>query len=293
MIMGQAKIRFRFAFLLFTLLLISLTFSVSAHSGRTDSSGGHNSDSGYHYHHGHPAHDHYDMDGDGDKDCPYNFVDKTGENSGADKNGTSTISAKQGDEENVPAWVYWVFALQFIVALALFMINRSKKRDIEDMAHRHKIDIDQIKQSCDRQLTEKRATEEELHKLHSRVSDSKKEYEELREKRIHEEIELEKTKKIRSRIKNAPLDITFTQNGMPIYWKPNVEKPYGDYTVYVNKKTHIYHVDRFCAPYFASEVHIFHVIEHNRPCRKCAEGFFDFKTVPEWFFMEDTQQEDI
>lgn len=67
------------------LILCVLPFSVSAHAGRTDGSGGHrDSDTGdYHYHHGYPEHDHYDMDSDGDLDCPYNFDDQTGANSGS------------------------------------------------------------------------------------------------------------------------------------------------------------------------------------------------------------------
>lgn len=70
------------AFVLAFLLLLSPT--VLAHSGRTDANGGHydRSTGEYHYHHGYPAHQHYDMDGDGVVDCPYNFDDQTGRNSG-------------------------------------------------------------------------------------------------------------------------------------------------------------------------------------------------------------------
>ena len=70
------------AFLLAFLLLLSPT--VLAHSGRTDANGGHfdHATGEYHYHHGYPAHQHYDMDGDGVVDCPYNFDNRTGRNSG-------------------------------------------------------------------------------------------------------------------------------------------------------------------------------------------------------------------
>lgn len=73
------------AIFLSILILCVLPFSVSAHAGRTDANGGHrDSATGeYHYHHGYSAHDHYDMDGDGDLDCPYNFDDQTGANSGS------------------------------------------------------------------------------------------------------------------------------------------------------------------------------------------------------------------
>ena len=62
-----------------------------AHPGKTDSNGGHyDHESGeYHYHHGYPAHQHTDLNDDGIRDCPYDFDDKTGENSG-NSNGSST-----------------------------------------------------------------------------------------------------------------------------------------------------------------------------------------------------------
>jgi len=67
------------------LLALFFSISASAHAGDTDANGGHyDSDTGkYHYHHGYPAHMHYDIDGDGLRDCPYDFDDKTGVNSGS------------------------------------------------------------------------------------------------------------------------------------------------------------------------------------------------------------------
>lgn len=66
-------------------LCLSLAVTVFAHPGKTDSNGGHtdHSTGEYHYHHGYSAHQHYDQDGDGDLDCPYNFSDQTGPNSGS------------------------------------------------------------------------------------------------------------------------------------------------------------------------------------------------------------------
>ena len=74
-----------------TLLFVFPLLTVSAHPGRTDKQGGHtDADTGdYHYHHGYPAHDHYDIDGNGLIDCPYDFDDKTGENSGESSGGNS------------------------------------------------------------------------------------------------------------------------------------------------------------------------------------------------------------
>ncbi len=81
----------RWLILILVLFIVScLPFFAAAHPGKTDANGGHyDRETGeYHYHHGHPAHDHYDIDGDGIIDCPYNFVDKTGQNSGGRSSGS-------------------------------------------------------------------------------------------------------------------------------------------------------------------------------------------------------------
>lgn len=72
-------------------LCLLLPVTAQLHPGSTDSKGGHidNSTGEYHYHHGYPAHQHEDLDGDGVLDCPYDFVDKTGENSGGPSSSTT------------------------------------------------------------------------------------------------------------------------------------------------------------------------------------------------------------
>lgn len=96
-------------------------------------------------------------------------------------------------------------------------------------------------------------------------------------------LELKNAEAARSSHNLAPEGISFAKNGLPVYWKPNPRKPYGDYTVYYNEKAKLYHIDPLCASYSANITHIFCVIDHARPCKKCAAGFFDFTTVPEWF----------
>lgn len=88
-----------------TFVIVALTSSflltlVSAHPGHTDSNGGHtDSDTGdYHYHHGYAAHAHFDMDGNGTIDCPYDFDDQTGRNSGA-STGTGSYTPGNGSED--------------------------------------------------------------------------------------------------------------------------------------------------------------------------------------------------
>lgn len=57
---------------------IFLVMPISAHPGNTDSKGGHTNHSTgeYHYHHGYPAHLHPNGE------CPYDFDDRTGQDSG-------------------------------------------------------------------------------------------------------------------------------------------------------------------------------------------------------------------
>lgn len=64
---------------------------------------------------------------------------------------------------------------------------------------------------------------------------------------------------------------------------------FGQYTVYFNERTGIYHVDRYCAPHLVTETHLFKIIDHARPCKKCAEGFFPFSTVPDWYTEDPSQ----
>jgi hypothetical protein len=86
-----------FALALTLPLLISWA---QAHPGRTDSSGGHtDSDTGdYHYHHGYEAHAHFDIDGNGTIDCPYDFDDQTGRNSGT-STGSGSYTPGDGSED--------------------------------------------------------------------------------------------------------------------------------------------------------------------------------------------------
>lgn len=73
------------------LLSASLLSAVAfAHPGQTDADGGHNdrSTGEYHYHHGYPAHQHTDGQ------CPYDFDDRTGWNSGSSGSSSSSHRSK-------------------------------------------------------------------------------------------------------------------------------------------------------------------------------------------------------
>lgn len=121
--------------LLFLLLALSLCLSLHvtalAHPGNTsDDDGGHidNSTGEYHYHHGYPAHSHYDMDGDGEIDCPYDFIDKTGQNSGTPSISSelNVDSAKPADNldsnDNAPSTFSRIFQHVLVVGLVIVKI---------------------------------------------------------------------------------------------------------------------------------------------------------------------------
>ena len=116
----------RIILLAFVLLLAIAVLSgiAAAHSGRTDSNGGHTDSSTgeYHYHHGYPAHQHEDLDGAGQLECPYEFVDQTGENSGS-SSGSSSSSVKTSETAikevtvyRTPVWAYISFGVLGIIA---------------------------------------------------------------------------------------------------------------------------------------------------------------------------------
>jgi len=80
--------------LLFILFLIVPSISFG-HSGGTDANGGHNSSTGYHYHHGYPEHQHINGQ------CPYEFDDKTGWNSGSSTNSNdNNVSPEENTNDN-------------------------------------------------------------------------------------------------------------------------------------------------------------------------------------------------
>ena len=154
-------------------ILCGNTF-VFAHPGRTDENGGHmDYDTGeYHYHHGYSAHNHYDMDEDGVIDCPYDFDDQTGKNSGSSGNNTSgdswgtrkepgiinwnellesatTTTAPvntQEEAKTVPVWVYWIIGFLATSTVWLFLSNKRKGEEYSILENRYCDDLDALKE---------------------------------------------------------------------------------------------------------------------------------------------------
>lgn len=382
--------------ILLLLCIFFLVIPVKAHPGKTDDSGGHwdYSTGDYHYHHGYPPHDHYDMDGDGDIDCPYDFDDQTGRNSGgnsdgssssyyssdrypsytppvssasgtSEKNtGTATQTFKSGltsetnnsstpsEEENDLQEILFILIVGLSVALFRLMLTYysqkdeiiylkgQHERDIKKIESEHKNAIYVLKKENERNallvqndyerkimllkkqrdnaaseaaltIEKHHAAEKEHKELLELISKEKEELSSIRSDIMFKREALsnissqadEKTAEVASlskqisieqkkieharllcvRFRQAPLDVSFAPNGMPVYWKPNSRKPYGDYTVYYTPKSKIYHTDWMCAADNSLRRHIFEVIGIARPCKRCATGFFPFDTVPDWY----------
>ncbi len=83
----------RYSKIIVLLLLLFIPFTAHAHPGGTDANGGHyNRSTGeYHYHHGYPEHQHENGE------CPYDFDDKTGINSG----GNASSEINENDSNSV------------------------------------------------------------------------------------------------------------------------------------------------------------------------------------------------
>ena len=79
-----------------------------------------------------------------------------------------------------------------------------------------------------------------------------------------------------------PRDVFYAGDGMPVQLK-YIPQKYGDFTVYLNRETKVYHADEHCAPIFASEQHLFKVLGMHgaRPCMKCARHLPT--ELPDWW----------
>lgn len=253
--------------ILVAVALVALIYVVPvlAHSGRTDSQGGHyDSETGeYHFHHGYPAHQHYDIDGDGKPDCPYEFDDKTGSRSGS-SSGSSAKAAKESGEK-VPtqaaeekesdgtrsAIAGWCTAGVATLAAFVFL---------------HKMGAaDQRSQKLQREL------QAEILALKQENTAKQEEVDQARRELARQE-------------GRVPRDISFAPDGMPAYWRPNSERPYGSYTVYIRRDSGIYHLDPYCAGWTPEVGHLFDVLETPlRPCKRCAAGRLPVEKIPDWY----------
>lgn len=279
-------------------VVMLLPLTALAHPGKTDGSGGHTdlSSGEYHYHHGYSAHQHYDMDGDGVVECPYDFKDDTDHrnysgNSGNSKTIYSASPIASTEEmKPMPSWIYWCFGILSAILLGMGLKIRAQKEDMEIMQSAHASEIKRLKEQHEQQLHAKKAIDADisnakadLEKVRMEVNRAENDLRELIRKTTLEEKKKSQAAADRALYRCAPVDVTFAKDGKPVYWKPDKNKPYGDYTVYVKRDSAVYHTDRLCASFLSREAHIFDYIEKRRPCQKCAQNAYDFTKAPEWY----------
>lgn len=214
------------------------------------------------------------------------------------KSSNTTESTQDEEESNVPSWIYWIMGS--LVALSLYLYTRLKRKNerieqlkeqhnnaIEKLNNQHNHELSNQKEIYEKKIDDLCIADKDLSILHAQITSEKLEYYELRTLLSKEYAELAKMRQERSRLKNAPPDVTFAPNGLPVYWKPRPDKPYGDYTVYWNQKSGVYHTDRHCSAASVIESHLFIVYKHARPCRKCALECIYFKSLPDWYTQMD------
>lgn len=107
-------------------LVLSLVLSMTAlaHSGGTDSKGGHRNHSTgeYHYHHGYPAHQHTGGV------CPYDYDDRTGENSGSStKKSVEKVNAEPAKKSSKLTGEDVIILCVYLGGFALFGLVAFKK----------------------------------------------------------------------------------------------------------------------------------------------------------------------
>lgn len=296
-----------------------LPIFASAHPGKTDANGGHNDrETGeYHYHHGHPAHDHYDIDGDGIIDCPYNFVDMTGQNSGSSSSGsrrstpTTTVptesksEVKNGNMDNFIIIVVMLAVCALVVRIQAGL-NRGEKKRLEELNQDKALENKKLFDD----LTAMRKTHEldkeiisNLQTEVSRLSEADHKCEIYKERyntlldmiqkknpdtmlhkcSIDNSISNEALEQLNLKIV-IPSHVVFNDEGLPVLLGRYTSGQYGAYTVYTSINSKIYHADRLCAGYNAYPSHLFHAINcGKRLCRKCANQLKVPDTIPDWY----------
>lgn len=228
-----------------------------AHPGSLDENGGHydHSTGEYHYHHGYPAHEHYDIDGDGIVDCPYNFDDRTGENSGPssasrenDNGRTYTTVIKNSEPKDKPS--FWKDLL--IIYISLFYITIP----LTFLGVKWLVTLPT-------RIKKKRILEQERIKAQEEFNKQKEEFiNSLNGTGIREKA-------------GVPNNIKF-ENGLPI---DNNDRAFGTFTVYISNNGKCFHQKRGCCS-ANKPAHYFRIKKHYRPCSKCCNKDY---SIPQWY----------
>jgi hypothetical protein len=209
-------------FALFCCVLCMAWAVALAHSGRTDSNGGHwdRSEGTYHYHHGFPAHQHTNGK------CPYDFVDKTGQNSGSSGSSSKTIKtyatpkptlkptakpiANNTHQYDVDIpYQLWPYIIGSVILFAIFLRKRYKKRAEEQFAK-------EVKQHQEEEAIQRKIMNEKRQAAEKRLREElKKKEEEEKEKRDRAIAELLSRGRTLREISGMPNDTIIGEDGLP------------------------------------------------------------------------------
>jgi hypothetical protein len=296
---GVKIIRFVFISLVCIVLLF---FPVFAHSGRTDSKGGHNSSDGYHYHHGYSAHDHWDMDGDGILDCPYDFDDQTGINSGTPGTGGNSAGTADGDygyrqgyddgyasgrndskkkleaefakklstevekakdKAFSSAGLQALFVVPVVILIALRISRKKHQR-------KHNTEIEAV--NC--------SWEERLNQTKTKHKD---EIARLKQEHLND-VNIELLKRVAPGSEDyiaIPDGVSWNIKCLPVKGRTSNTKPYGDYTAYITTKGNKLHYKYGCCSAY-KPIHLLDRPQELVLCTKCAtDPALTF--VPVWY----------
>lgn len=238
------------------LLAAVCCISVLAHPGRTDGNGGHwdRSTGEYHYHHGYPAHQHTDGV------CPYDFDDKTGENSGTSSSNPAMQKAKEIDSRNATA--------------------SSTKQDAgEDCGTREKwillivlgvpiifIGGTAIEAICEkRRTTARRAAEAEKLRADQQVKEQRLQAERERFLLDYDGKSLDEV------IPPPQAGDAIGEDGLPF---GAGDGRWGRYTVYITQKGEVYHSRSVCGTACGRPVNLA-LVRNRRPCSRCCKQATD------------------
>ncbi len=274
---------------LLVLFLVSISCCVTAfcHPGKTDANGGHydNSTGEYHYHHGYPAHQHDDVDGDGVPDCPYEFDDCTGWNSGTNSGSRSYSSSGKSNQHSVHGSSHSTFSpiilpiILSIVATSVIIhyikkiVNRRKQRQLL------KEGIPKLKQDyCDILLRYQHLKKEGIPKLRQDYNDILLKYQRLKD--LYYSSDLLKPEEYA----HVPFDSYLDENGLPRQIDAITPKQ-DRYNIFVNLNTGIFHkADCRHAPYRFVNICEFqkYLCKFPYPCRVCHPTLPDVSWVKEY-----------
>lgn len=298
-------------------IFVGLIPIVRAHPGKTDGSGGHydNDMGGYHYHHGYPEHSHYDMDCDGIIDCPYDFDDQTGINSGGDSSDSSSSTHRTSDNGNtiyqtetvieevpyIPSWVYWVMGGLIVLCFIKFVQVRWRNDEIEQLTNtcrtaedQHKKALSDMEEDCSSRISQCKSNfEKTIAERDSKLNHYIDSLETLRDE--HQSLQNKYQLLMNTVGKKAgatsvaktidgiviPKDTYFINGTIPVKGMILDRKPFGDYTVFAAARGKCYHCDPYCAGYSSVAKHLFDVLGSKQPCSKCV--YRPEEKVPEWY----------